>query len=293
MDDGMKALLTPEFQGRLTGLELALRRALPSTLRGDRRSPTRKGISLEFADYRAYVPGDDVRHLDWATYGRLDQLIVKLYHDEEDVQLHLLIDDSRSMSGEKLFLARQIAAGLAWIGLANANRVSLVHLADDPDVAPLTRGTASFGRLLDRLAQPSGAGTEPLHRSCQAFARRSRPRGVVILVSDLMDPAGVAASLRELQTPTAELDVIHVLDAEELEPSLEGDLRLIDSETGQKVEVSLAPSVLEAYRRTARAFVADCAETCRRRGAAYAQTSTKEPFESFLLRILVQQGILR
>jgi len=82
-------------------------------------------------------------------------------------------------------------------------------------------------------------------------------------------------------------------DAEELEPSLEGDLRLIDSETGQKVEVSLAPSVLEAYRRTARAFVADCAETCRRRGAAYAQTSTKEPFESFLLRILVQQGILR
>jgi len=123
--------LDPHLQERVSALEVALRRSLASDLRGDRRAPKRKGISVEFADFRGYVPGDDVRHLDWATYARLDQLIVKLYHDEEDVQLHLLVDDSRSMyfgDPQKARYAREVAAAFAWIALFRQWRVSLTLL---------------------------------------------------------------------------------------------------------------------------------------------------------------------
>jgi len=290
------SLITPQFQSRLAALELALRRALPSSLRGDRRSPTRKGISLEFADYRNYVPGDDVRHLDWASYARLDQLIVKLYHDEEDVQMYILVDDSRSMAygdGRKQRFAREVAAGLAWVGLAGANRVSVVLLRDEAHILPLGRGSGAMLPILEKLEEAPLPAAVPLHEACADFMARARPRGSIVLISDLLDRGGVGASLRELQRLMTEVSVIHLLAKEELDPALEGDLRLIDSETEQKVDVNLSPSIIAAYRARVRAFIAECAEVSRRRNAAYAQTVADDAFEDFMLGPLVQVGILR
>ncbi|MCB9883311.1 MAG: DUF58 domain-containing protein [Planctomycetes bacterium] len=292
----MASLLDPAFQARLAGLELALRRALPSSLRGDRRSPLRKGISLEFADYRPYAPGDDVRHLDWASYARLDQLILKLYHDEEDVQLHVVLDDSESMrfgEPEKAQYARQVAAALVWIGLGSGNRVALTRLADQPDTVELTRGMASYARFAQALEAPSLESCGALHTWCRTFANTRRPRGVIVLLSDLLDRAGPRACLEALQRPATELTVLHLLAREELEPRLEGDLRLVDGEDEQTVDVSVTERLLDTYRRTARAFVASCAETARARDVVYARTTTDTPLEAFVLGTLTGQGVLR
>ncbi len=289
-------LLSPEFQARLAALEFTLRKALPSNLRGDRRSPHKKGISLEFADFRNYVPGDDVRHLDWSAWARLDQLIVKLYHDEEDLQLHLLVDDSRSMrfgSPTKARFARQVAAALAWIGLRHSQRVSLTLLGDAPDGLPLRRGGAALPALLERLQEPPGSGATPLVEGLQAFMAAARPRGAVVLISDLLDRAGPSAILSALQRPITEVTVIQVLAKAEVDPDLEGDLRLIDVETGLKVELNLSPAILDAYRARVRSFIALFAETARRRDAAFLQTTSDVRVEDFLLRSLVQEHVLR
>jgi uncharacterized protein (DUF58 family) len=290
------SLLSSAFQSRLMSLELALRRALPSTSRGDRRSPLKKGVSLEFADFRNYVEGDDVRHMDWASYARLDQLVVKLYHDEEDVQLHVLVDASRSMGygeGTKARFARELAAAFCWIGLTSQCRVTLTCLNDAPRPSPLARGGAALGPLLETLEREPNEGSRPLSETCAEAMHRLRPRGVIVLVSDLMDPLGPRATLDALQRPVTEVSIVQVLHPDELSPSFDGDLLLKDLETEQGVEVSLTPAVLAAYERTAKAFVAECADVSRRRGAAFSWTKTDANMEDFVLRTLVQEGLVR
>lgn len=290
-------LVEPEFQARLAALEFAIRRSLPSMSRGDRRAPLKKGVSLEFADFRNYVAGDDVRHLDWAGYARLDQLMIKLYHDEEDLQIHVLIDESRSMAyGEpsKATFARRVAAAIAYVGLVTRSRVSVVRLdGEEPAVLPLQRGSAAMAQVLDHLDRGETDSTTPIHESCRAYMARVRPRGAIVVVSDLLDPAGPGAVLRELSRAVTEVSVVQVMAPSELDPDLEGDLRLIDMETGHKVEVSLADAILQQYRKRARAFVADCAETSRRSGCAWALAKSDDDFEDFVLRVLVAEGVLR
>ncbi len=294
--DEPAGLLSPEFAARLERLEVRLSRALPSNRRGDRRSPARKGISLEFADFRGYVEGDDVRHLDWAGYARLDQLIVKLYHDEEDVQIHLVVDASRSMDygvPAKARRAREIAAALAWIGLAHDQRVSLTMIGDELIAVPLVRGRGAFARIAGPLATFATNGTRGLADGARELARRFRPRGFVVLISDLLDAEGPEAVLRALEGSFRTVLLLQVLAREETDPTLEGDLRLIDSETNARVEIHADAALLDAYRRRVRSFIALCSETARRRGAGFATHSTGATLEEFVVRTLVGEGVLR
>jgi len=289
-------LLVPSFRARLERLQVAVRRALPSSMRGDRRSPTRKGISLEFADFRPYTAGDDVRHLDWSAWARLDALIVKLFHDEEDLQIHLLVDDSASMktgSPEKALCARRIASALAWIGLRNGSRVSCTLLCERPVCLNLLRGEAAIDRVLTFLSQPSLACKRPLHRACEGYASAYPPHGVVILISDLLDPAGIGATLRSLIRRTTELAVLHLLSPQDANPDLEGEVRLLDSEDGPAIETSLTPARIEAYRATVRRFIVDCGETCLRRGVAFTSVLSDRPLEDLFLHDLQKTGVLR
>lgn len=289
-------LLAPAFRARLEALEVALRRSLPAPCRGERRSATRKGLSLEFADHRAYVEGDDVRHLDWAGWARLDQLVVKVYHDDEDVELHVLVDDSASMRcGEpsKARWARTVGAAVAWIGLARGHRVALAMLGDPGTVVPRTRGRGAIDRFLEALAAAPGAGRTPPSVAARRWAAETRPRGVVCLISDLFDRAGPEAVVRALAHPFRALDVVHVLAADEARAPAGGDWRFLDAETGTAVDVDLTSAVAEAYERGVRAFVAEAAEACRRRAAAYVHATTDAPLEDFCLRTLVRAGVLR
>ncbi|MCB9933789.1 MAG: DUF58 domain-containing protein [Planctomycetes bacterium] len=296
MNEPYAELLDPAFRARLERLQIAVRRALPSSLRGDRRSPTRKGLSLEFADFRPYAPGDDVRHLDWSAWARLDQLILKLFHDEEDLQVHLLVDDSASMAmgpPEKALAARRVAAALAWIGLRDGSRVSCTLLGDKLERLNAVRGEPALARVLAFLSQPALRGKRPLHEGCTEFANFFQPHGVVVLVSDLLDPAGVAASLKSLQRRTTEAAVVQLLAPQEVNPDLEGEVRLLDMEDGPSVETTLTPARLDAYRATVRRFIAECGETCLRRGAAFASSTTDRPLEDLFLHDLQRAGVLR
>ena len=284
------------FEARLAALDLALRRALPASRRGDRRSPRRKGSSLEFADHRAYAPGDDVRHLDWSALARLDQLLVRVYHDEEELELNLVLDESASMSvGEppKCELARGVVMALAYIAAGRGHRITLSLLTDECTPGLPRSGRAAYESVREALAGAEAKGRRSLGDRTRELVGRRVPRGMTVLVSDFLDPEGPAAVLRCLQRPSLELNLIQVLAPEELDPQLDGDLVLEDLETSTRVEVSTSLELLTAYRRRARAFVALWADDARRRGAAFASFRSDEALETVCLSGLLREGILR
>ncbi len=287
--------LTGDLRARLARLDLVLRRSLPGTMRGDRRAPRRKGISLEFADFRAYAPGDDVRHLDWASLARLDQLLIRLYHDEEELHLNLVVDMSRSMAygaPPKRDLAVGLAAAFAWIGRLRGHHVEAWLLGEELERAEPGASARSFEAFLDRLDQMPASSTRPLVEHLDRLRLRTRLRGLTILISDLFEPAGPRAILKRLLGPSTELDIIQVLAPQELEPELEGDLLLEDMETGDAVEVTWMPALAEIYRRRLTGHLAAWAEATHRRGAAWIHLSSRLSLEDAVLNELAPRGWL-
>ena len=288
--------LEADFQARLAQLDLCLRGAFPASFRGERRAPRRKGISLEFADFRNYVPGDDVRHLDHASYARLDQLIIRLYHDEEEMQVHLLLDDSASMEEgqpSKAKRGRELIAALAWIGISRGHRVHFTRLGDQAIPAPPLGGASALRSLFRELDQPSSSGRRPLHLVLREHLSSARPKGLIVLVSDLMDDAGPAEILRSLAVPNVEIDVLHLLSPQEMTPDLQGDLRLSDVETGNEVEVSITAASLAAYHRSLQSFLSECSGLCQRHEAAYVSLNSAWTLEELIVDHLLRQGLLR
>jgi len=282
-------LLDEGFLAKLERLSLLSRATITGRIRGERRS-RRRGASTEFADHRDYVPGDDIRYLDWNIYGRLDRLLVKLFEEEEDLTVCLLIDCSKSMafgSPDKFRYARQVAGALAYIALGTEDRVGVFPF-DRGLRAPFrpVRGRRNALRLLSWLGGlEAGSGTGLLE-SLTAFANAAPARGMVILISDLLDPAGYVDALRAIAGRRTDVHLIHILSPEEIEPTIAGDLRLVDSEDGGTVDVTVAGSVLESYRRTVREFQAGVRETCTRFGIQALPASTGVPFDQLILGYL-------
>lgn len=282
----MTGLLDPAFLRRLARLRLQVRRRFAGVSGGARRS-TRKGQSVEFADHRAYAPGDDVRRIDWNAYARLDELVLRLHVAEEDLALHLLVDTSASMEGPKLDTAKRIAAALAYVGLSGSERVGVTPFADGI-VAPLglSRGKSHIGRVLRFLDGLQASGETSLARSVETFlARRPRP-GLVVVLSDLLDPGGYERPLDRLQAAKHEVVIFHVLSPEELAPPAGGDFAFVDRERGVRVEVSLDAHVLRAYHARLEAFLAGVEAYARRRGAMVLRAGGDVPFEEAVLAYL-------
>ena len=232
-------LLSSEFLTQLERLALVSRRAFRGRTRGERKSP-HKGMSVEFADYRPYGAGDDLRYVDWNIYGRLDRLYLKLFVDEEDLYLHLLLDGSGSMRfGEpsKLRYAARLAAALGFVGLASLERV-----------------------------------------------------GVAVLISDLLDPAGYERGLKALLEHRFDVHVIHVLAPEEMNPTLAGDLRLTDAETGEVRDLTMDAEALRGYRQRLHDFLGRAEAFCRGNEIVYHRVVTDTPVEEMTLRQL--KGLL-
>ena len=306
MDTAAPPLFDSAFLAKLEQLYLLSKKLFRGAHRAERKS-RQTGSSLEFADYRNYSAGDDLRSIDWNIYGRLDRLFVKLYEQEQDLHIYLLIDASASMrwqpsnsefkiQNSKLDQARRIAASLAYIGLANLDRVNVLWFADLllGDLG-LTRGKSQFHKVLDfiqRAPSPNGASTGMLS-SAKAFAQRMKRRGLVFLISDLFDPAGYEEALALLRYNQFEVHVIQTLDPAELRPRESGDLRLIEAETGEVFEVTANDALLRRYEREIDAFVAGAEAYCLRRGVGYAQVTTAAPFEDLVLRVLRDGVILK
>ena len=288
------------FLGKLERLHLLSRRTFGGQSRAERRS-RKLGSSLEFADYRNYSPGDDLRSIDWNIYGRLDKLFLKLFEEEEDLHIYLLVDVSSSMRWtalnartdaplrqSKLDLARKIAATFAYIGLNNLDRVDVQFFADVlGDDLGLGRGKSHFHytfEVLDRL--PPEQGQTDLSRSLRAFGQRTRRRGLVIILSDFFDPQGYEDALGYLLYQRFEIQLVQLLDPAELTPSLLGDLRLTDAETSQVYEVTVNESLTRAYEREIQQFLSGLDTFCAKRGIGLRRAMTDASFEDFILRTL-------
>lgn len=289
---GDNPLLEASFLQRLQRLQLLVRRPLPGQWKGEHRSPKR-GYSVEFADFREYSPGDDLRYVDWKAYGRLERLYLKQYVEEEDLYVLLLVDCSRSMrfgQPTKLLFALQVAAAIGYIALSRFHRVGVGLLAEGNVrwMRPV-RGRNSLLPLLRFLGSPPEARATGLAPAARQVASGWRHRGAVYLLSDLMDE-GWQEALRLLLARRHELTLVHTLSPQELRPELMGDLLLVDSETGETREVSLSAAALNLYLRALEQMQQEAATLCGHFGGNYLLADTSQSLEGFVLREMRQRG---
>jgi uncharacterized protein (DUF58 family) len=288
-------LLSPELLAQLEKMELVSRKIFRGRMKGERRS-RRKGQSVEFADFRNYVPGDDLRFIDWNTYARLDRLFLKMFLEEEDLHFYALLDASLSMDfGEptKFAYARQLAAALGFIGLVRGDRVKIETLGAGTRTSPVFRGRRNLWRMLDHLDNLEAGESAPLAEGAKSFCLRNSGKGIVVLVTDLMDKNGYESALRYLLAQQMDIYVIHVLSAEEIDPELAGDLRLVDCEDGDEAEVTVSGPVLARYRRTLAAFTESARDFCVRRGIFYILARNDLPVERLITGYLRRRGLVR
>jgi uncharacterized protein (DUF58 family) len=280
------SFFTPEFLAQLERLSLLSRRTFRGSVKGERRSP-RRGHSVEFADYRAYGHGDDLRYVDWNIYGRLDRLHVKLFVDEEDLCLHLLVDASASMgfgTPAKLDYAVRLAAALGFVGLVNHERVGVGILRERvAEGWPPTRGRGQILPMMNFLAEVRPDGGTRLDDGLGNYAKRARESGLVVVISDLLDPAGYERGVRALLERRFDVHLVHLLDPEEVNPTLGGDLRLIDSETAELRDLTADAEALRGYRERLRQFLERVETFCRTQEIGYHRVITDTPVEAFVV----------
>lgn len=277
---------------KLDQLMLIANKVRAGAIKGERRS-TRRGTSIEFADYRNYTRGDDLRRVDWNIYARLRRPFIKLLEDEEDLAVHLLLDSSASMdwprSGSqdqhKFLYAERVLAGLAYIALGSGDQVTVAALRQDQFATwgPV-RGRGHTLGLLAWLEQQHTRGAVDLNAALANYAIRQRRAGLCILVSDLMAPDGFEDGLRALQARGSEVAVIQVLAPDEIEPLITGDLKLVDIETGVPQEVTVDAEMRALYIQRFQAWQSEIAAMCARRGVHFVSVSTAAAWEQLILR---------
>lgn len=300
---GGQSLLDGGFARRLERLSLVSRKRLIGQGQGDRRS-VRKGASLEFADYRHYVEGDDPARVDWNIYSRTDALFVRLYEEEEVLDVHLLVDASRSMDwGDppKLRYARKLLAALGYVALNAANRLFVWPLAAaSPTYGPVwgRRRTAAMLSFIEDI-QPRQAATPgpldapiatELDAALGAFSLRAG--GLIILASDLLS-ARWETTLSRLAARGSDVVVLHTLCPQELRPTLGGDVRLIDRETGSAVSVTLNTDALRLYAQRLENWRQAVESFCARHSMAYVPIDTDVPIETLVFDHLRRRGVVR
>jgi uncharacterized protein (DUF58 family) len=289
-------LLDPVFLHKLEQLELVSRKIFVGRMKGERKSK-RRGSSVEFAEHRNYTFGDDLRHIDWNVYGRLDKLFLKLFHEEEDLHVYTLLDTSQSMdfgTPTKLRYGKQVAAALAFIGLVNHDRVLMDTFSAQLDKGLHgIRGRSQMWRIIQYLEQLQPEGSSDLTAAAREFAIRHAGKGVVVVISDFLDKNGYQEALRYLLARNMDIYVVHVLSQEEVNPELVGDLRLVDVEDGEAAEITISAPLLKRYKDTLNAFVGGLKQWCTNRGITYIFTTNQNPFDKLILNYLRERGLVK
>ena len=264
--------------------------------RADRRM--RKICSgIEFADHRKYSRGDDFRYIDWNVYGRIDKLLLRLFEEEEDLHIYILLDASKSMMiGEplKLHYALQMTAALTYIGLANLDRVGIVPFSKKlhPHL-PVARGKRRIFKVFDFLREVEAGGPTNLAKVTEKFIHRYKRKGLVVVISDFYDPQGFEDGINNLRYNGFEPFVLQIYDQKEVNPNFHGDLTLVDCETGVSKEITVSKSLLEAYQREHEKYCGELSDFCSSKGIPYFRTHTKIAFDELILKIFRLGGFLR
>lgn len=285
---------------KLNQLTLVATRLRAGAIKGERRS-SRRGSSVEFADYRDYTPGDDLRRIDWNIYARLDRPFIKLLEEEEDLAVHILLDGSRSMDwpaeGElhKFRYAQRMAAGLGAVALSSGDALTVGFLQNGRVSAEFgpTRGGAALPRLFGFIENLQPGGATDLNASLRQYSVTPRRSGLLILLSDLLAADGYESGLRTLQGRGHEAALLHVLAPDELDPPLAGDLELLDSETGQTQDVSLDGGLRSLYRERAQAWIQSIQSDCRKHAIRYLHLPTSHPWEQAILLEMRKAGVVK
>jgi uncharacterized protein (DUF58 family) len=282
-------LFDAEFMRKLETLRLLARKAFRSPNTGE-RTTLRRGTSLEFSDYRGYQAGDDFRYVDWNVYSRLDQLFLKVFTAEEDLTIHLLVDASQSMRlGEppKLDYARRVAAALGYIGLNNLDRVGVISFADELGTPmPPQRGRQQIFAMFRYFEALQTHGGTDLNRVLSNYARQSGTSGLAIVISDLFDAKGYERGLDALAYSGFDVLLLQLVDEAEMNPQLEGALRLHDIESTQQRKLTVNRRMLELYRQKVTEYFEHIEAFCLKRNIEYLRASTLVPFEDLVLRYL-------
>lgn len=289
-------LFEPEFLRRLEQLTLFSRRAMAGQLQGERRSPKR-GQSVEFADFRPYVSGDDVRRIDWNVYARLERFFLKLFIEEEDLTVHLLIDNSRSMDwGEpnKLWFALRLAGALGYVTLSGLDRVTATALAwqQASGFFPARRGKQQSLQLFGFLSSIKPGGELSLAERLSLYAAAVHQPGPLVLLTDLYDPDWRSA-LSSLLARRFEISLLHILSPQEIEPAIEGDVELKDTETKHKLEVTVDYALIDRYRLNLTAWQEEIRKFCQARQVIYVPINSSVPIETLIMAVFRQRGMLR
>jgi uncharacterized protein (DUF58 family) len=284
---------------KLNQLTIVASRVRAGAIKGERRS-SRRGASVEFADYRNYTPGDDLRRLDWNIYARLERPFIKLFEEEEDLAVHVLVDGSQSMDwGEgdehKFSYALHLAAGLGAVALASGDvlTIGLLQRGKVPAEFGPSRGQGSLPRLFGFLDGLEAGGETDLNTSLREYSITPRRPGFLILISDLLTAGGYETGLRRLLGRGHEAALVHVLSPDELDPPLAGDLQLVDSETNHAQDVSLDGGLRAQYRLRAQAWIQATQLDCRKHGVRYLDVTTSLPWDQVLLLEMRQAGIVK
>lgn len=304
-------LLTPQLLRALEQFQLLAARRAKSSARGERRSRAR-GQSVEFADYRNYVPGDDFRYLDWNLYGRLERLFLKLYEEERELPVRIFLDASESMNfGEprKFDFARRVAAAVGYVALAGFDRVSVIAFPDparrnDGQSATASelaargalraiRGKRSAMTYFRNLEALTSAGPADLNEALRRGALEARQAGLAVVLSDFLDPAGYESGLKALVGRGFQVDAVQILSPEELEPRSFGDFRFIDSETGREQEVTFGRYRMKAYQRSVQNYIQRLREFCQARGVNLFSVSSGIELQTLLLKQLREAEVWR
>lgn len=284
-----------DFIKKLEYLNIISKKLFSGKSKGEWRS-RHYGSSVEFADYKNYTPGDDFRYIDWNVYGRLEQLFLKLFLEEEELNVYILIDISKSMdfgSPSKIDYARKIAAAFAYIGLAGFDKVSIYAFRDDiVSIFPATKGKSKIFSIFEFLERFDADGNTDLSAAAKKFTISTKRRGLVILISDFFDPMGYESAIKRFMYRKNEIYAIQVLSEEETTPEFIGDYELIDSESGEKINITLGEKGLKDYRAQLNLFCKNVENFCKKRGIYYILTSTDYPFEDLILKYFRQKRLV-
>jgi uncharacterized protein (DUF58 family) len=289
----MALRFSDEFLKKLEYLHVVSKQAFAGQNRADRLTPKR-GRGIEFADHRPYAPGDDYRQIDWKAYKRLGRLLLRLFDEERDMSIYLMLDVSRSMAEPVKFdQARRIVAALCYIGLVHLDRMLILPFGRGlgQESTP-GRGKGRIFRVFEMLERLEAAGPTDLRESFKEFASRPRQLGLTVIVSDFLDPGGFEQGLKILRTLGHDVFVVHVASEADRDAGAYGDVRFIDSETGDRREIEVTPRLAAAYRAAWDAHASELARFCGRYNIGYLRADAERPFEDIVLKAFRQGRFL-
>lgn len=287
----MSKLFDDEFLKKLEYLYLLSKKIFHGKTQALTRSQ-KVGWGMEFADHRDYAPGDDPRYLDWNLYARMGQLVTKLFHEEENLNVHFLLDISKSMdygSPSKLDYGKKIVAALAYVALSNLDSIAISPFGGDlrPELSML-RGKAQITKVFDFLENLEPAPDTDIERAVSTFAAKKRPKGLAVVVSDFWDEAGYERALKKAYTAGYDLSAVCLHHRFEANPKWRGTLIITDSETRQRRQITINRRSLRRYEEEYQAYLGRLKSVCNSVKCHYVYAQTKIPFEDLVLNVFRQ-----